>query len=206
MAHARLARSVLLVAAALAVATAASARTGIPHPDLVVGAGGTFAVTGTPGGGGVSFSISPMWPVSERLRFGLLGYADDIGTTVVPMSDPNDGTPLGPSAQLHRWAWGAAWRAEADVWKVGRWAGGVSGAWGYWRIEDDRRGTTLGAGSAVGFVLGADARRPLGRSQSAGLALRYHRLSQDPHAEWRRVDRYASAALELRWAGPGRDD
>jgi hypothetical protein len=198
----------LTLAAALvaALATSTSAFPWASRPALVVSAGGTFAVTGTPDGGGLSFSISPMWPVTERVRFGLVAYADDMGSTLVELRDPNDGTSLGTAADLHRWAWGAAWRADADVWSLGRWAGGASGAWGYWRVEDDRRGQNLAAASALGFTLGADARHPVGRARDIGLALRYHRLSLDRSAGWRRVDRYASAALELRWAAAGRND
>jgi hypothetical protein len=198
--------SILFVATAMAAATCASASPRVARPDLVLSAGSTFAVTGTPDGGGASFSISPMWPVNERVRFGLVAYADDMGSTLVELRDPNDGVPLGTSAELHRWAWGGAWRAEADLWQHGRWMGGASGSWGYWRVEDDRRGASVAAGSALGFGLGADARRAVGRSRAVGVALRYHRLSVDRSAAWRRADRYASAALELRWVARGRND
>lgn len=196
----------LLFAAVLCSAATAHAFVGIPRPALVLSAGGTFAVTGAPDGGGLSFSLSPLWPVHERARFGLVAFADDVGSQIVELYDPNDGTPLGTSAEMHRWTWGAAWRAEADLLDRGPWTAGASGTWGYWRIEDDRRGVELAAGSAVGFTLGADLRRSIGRARELGLAVRYHRLSEDPSTSWRRVDRYASAALELRWAAPGSND
>jgi len=206
MPNRRLRLFVLAVAAALAAATSASAFPRTARPDLVLSAGGTFAVTGTPNDGGFSFAISTMWPVGARGSFGLMAFADDMGTNLIELYDANDGTPLGTAADLHRRAWGAAWRADADVWSLGRWSGGASGSWGYWRVEDDRRGNIVAAASALGFTLGADARRPIGGSRDIGLALRYHRLSVDPSVAYLRVDRYASAALELRWASRGRND
>lgn len=196
----------LLAAAATAPATAALAWPGLARPELVLAGGSTFAVTGQPDGGGASFSIAALWPVMDRVRFGLQAYADDIGTELVDLRDPNDGTPLGTAAETHRWAWGGAWRAEADAWRLGRWTGGVSGAFGLWRVEDDVRGDTFAAGSAVGFRLGADAHRPLGRGKDVGLELNYHRLDQNSEASWQRVDRYASAAVQFRWSGAGDND
>lgn len=196
--------ALLLVAGAAAVAPPARAR--VPRPTLELAGGRTFAVTGEPSDGGASLSVSALWPVMDRVRFGLQAYADDIGTEIVELRDPNDGTPLGTSAEMHRWTYGAAWRADVDAWRAGRWKGGVTGALGLWRVEDDRRGETFAAGGAVGFRVGADARRPLGRGREVGLALNYHRLDQNSASAWRRVDRYASAALELRWAGDGDND
>jgi hypothetical protein len=206
MPNRRLRLFVLAVAAALALATSASAFPRAARPDLALSVGRTFAVTGTPDDGGFSISLSTMWPVGERAQFGLMAFADDMGTTLIELYDANDGTPLGTTADLHRRAWGAAWRADADLWRLGRWLGGASGSWGYWRVEDDRRGTVVAAASSLGFTLGADARRPLGGGRDLGLAIRYHRLSVDPSVAYLRVDRYASAALELRWANRGGND
>jgi len=198
----------LLVAGAASAATGALARPAIsiPPPTLEFAGGTTFAVTGEPAGGGATFSVAALWPVMERVRFGVQAYADDIGTEIVELRDPNDGTPLGPAAEMHRWTWGAAWRAEADVWSLGRWKGGASGGLGLWRVEDDRRGVTFAAGSAVGFRLGADARRPFGRGREIGVAINYHRLDQNDQTAWRRVGRYASAAIEFRWTGESGND
>ena len=196
----------LLAAGAAAATPATPARAAVSRPDLVLAGGRTFAVTGLPDEGGASFSVAALWPVMERVRFGVQAYADDIGTEIVELTDPNDGTPLGTTASMHRWTYGAAWRAEADAWSLGRWTGGVSGAFGLWRVEDDRFGATFAAGTAVGFRLGADARRPFGRGRDIGVALNYHRLDQNDETAWRRVDRYASAALEFRWTGQGGND
>lgn len=196
----------LVVAAAAAPATTVLAWPRLARPELVLAAGSTFAATGQPADGGLSLSAAALWPVVDRVRFGAQLYADDIGTHLVQLRDPNDGAPLGLAADAHRWAWGGAWRAEADAWSVGRWTGGVSGDFGFWRVEDDRRGTTFAAGSAVGFRIGADARRPLGRGKDVGVEINYHRLAQDAAASWQRVDRYASAAIQFRWSGPDEND
>ncbi len=195
----------LAVAALLALAPAkAFALPHVPRPELALSAGRTWAVTGAPDDGGLTFAIAPTWHVCERGRFGFVGYADDLGTQLVELFDPNDGTPLGTAAELHRWTFGAAWRAEADLWDRGPWTVGATGAWGWWRVQDDVRGDVNAAGSAVGFILGADVRRAAGRGREVGLTVRYHRLDENREVTWKRVDRYASAALEMRWKAPGR--
>jgi len=190
-----------LVAALLAPSRVAA---GLPRPDVLIGAGGTFATTGTPEGGGASFSLSPLWPVNDRVRFGLMLFADDIGTTIARLHDPNDGSDLGAVALSHRWTFGGAWRADADLVTRGRWTAGATGSWGYWRIEDDVRGTTTAAASAIGFTLGANARRALSSGQALGFELRYHQLFSDRGSAYRRVEHYASAAIDWRWAGSSR--
>lgn len=203
------ARPLLLAALFVAAAAApapARAWPAVPRPTLELAGGTTFAVTGEPGGGGASFSAAALWPVMDRVRFGVQAYADDIGSEITELRDPNDGTPLGTTAKMHRWTWGAAWRAEADAWTLGRWKGGASGAFGLWRVEDDRLGETYLAGTAVGFRLGADARHSFGRGREIGVALNYHRLDQNDESAWVRVGRYASAALEFRWTGTGAND
>jgi hypothetical protein len=202
----RLLLAAAVVAGSAAAAPAAHAWPGIPRPGIALGAGVTFAVSGEPSGGGASFSFATTWPVAERWRMGVEGYADDLGTSYTELTDPNDGTPLGTTATLHRWTYGFAWRAETDAWRLGRWSGGASGAWGWWRIEDDHLGTTVAATSAVGFRFGADARRPLGSGRDVGVALNYHHLAEGASIDMQRVDRYASAALQLRWAGAAGND
>ena len=49
---------------------AAPVSAGLLPSDLVLGAGNTFAVTGSPTGGGVSLRAVPQWRVTERLRAG----------------------------------------------------------------------------------------------------------------------------------------
>ena len=78
---------------------------------------------------------------------------------------------------------------------------GVLGQWGWWRLEDDRRGALVHAGTSIGYSLGADVYRVLHGPQSMGLALRYHHLFTDHSAPYRALDHYASVALAWRWAG-----
>jgi hypothetical protein len=198
----------LLFAAVLlfGAATAALAFPGVPRPGLLLSAGKTFAISGEPSDGGASLSAAPVWAVGERARFGVVVFADDMGTQLVELTDPNDGTPLGTASDTHRWAWGAAWYAEADVFRATRWTCGASGEFGYWRIEDDVRGTTTAAGSALGLALGADVRRDIGGARQLGLSVCYRKLTQNQNSAWQRVDHYASAALELRWAPPQGND
>ncbi len=188
-----------LLLGAMGAGTAAAGPS-IPAPDYVLAVGATLGANSNPSGGGASAALSVLWPIEPRIRVGVQGYADDIGTDLVQLRDPNDGTPLGPAADLHRWTWGAAWRVEADTWTHGKWASGVSGAWGWWRVEDDRRGDLVHAASAVGLRVGADLRRDLGHGRALGIEANFHRLAHDPHADWRRVERYATVALQLRWA------
>jgi len=191
----------LLAAATLAAAPAA--RAGLAPPLLDFSLGGTFATTGTPGGGGASASLSPMWPAGDRARFGLAIFADDIGTQLASLRDVNSGAFLGTVATDHRWAFGAGWRGDADVVTRGRWSAAATGTWGYWRVEDDRRGTTFAAAGAVGFTLGAIGRVRLAPAHTLGLALRYHRLFPDRASAYVRTERYASASLVWGW---GRTD
>src|SRR5512140_578549 len=99
----------LLLTAVLMFGAAATALAfpGLPRPGLSLSAGRTFAVSGDPGDGGLSLAIAPRWAVSERARFGVVVFADDMGTNLVELTDPNDGTPLGTASDVHRWAWGA---------------------------------------------------------------------------------------------------
>lgn len=191
---------VLLAAFAAATAAAPAGAAGLLPSDLMLGAGNTFATTGDPNGGGISLRAVPQWRVADRLKFGVEFFADDIGTEIVDVMDPADGISRGNIAQRHRWVYGGAWRADADLMARRRWSSGVSGSWGYWRVEDDVRGTTLAAFSGVGFSASANIRRSVSRSQDLGLAAGYTRVFSDRTAAFHRVDRYAFAALEWRWA------
>ena len=193
----------MMIAAALVMAAAQPAHA-LSMPDLNIAAGTTLGANGTPADGGASITLSPMWPISDHARFGISMFADDIGSDVGHMYDPNDNTDLGLTSFGHRWTWGAAWRGDMDVARVGRWSALASGTWGWSRIEDDLRGHPYAAASAVGVGLGAGFRRPVGASQTLGLIVRGQRLYAQRNASYRRVTRYVSAALEWRWAGASR--
>lgn len=185
--------------AALFAAAPAGAVRWMPT-DLTLDAGATFATTGDPNGGGASLRATPQWAVTDRVKFGVEIFADDIGTEGVEMIDANDGSSRGIVAQTHRWVYGAAWRADGDLYGGRKWKAGVSGSWGYWRVEDDIRGATQAAFSGVGFGGSAHLRRNVSRTQDLGVALGYTRVFSDRSAEFDRVDRYAWGALEWRWS------
>lgn len=174
----------------------------LTRPDLAFTAGSTFGITGDPNGGGLSLSASPLWRLNKQVSFGFSLFADDMGTRVGDLRDPNNGVHLGTVPLSHRWTYGGAWRADATVLTRKRWDADLVGQWGYWRLEDDLRGDVTGAASAVGFTVGANIRHPLTGPQGLGLAVRYHRLFTDRNAAYGRVDQYATLALEWRWAGP----
>jgi len=176
----------------------------IPRPDVIAGLGGSFATTGTPDGGGLSSSLSVLWSVGERAGFGVRVFADDTGTQDGRLADPNDGTDLGSVALSHRWTYGASWRGDVTLYERESWSSGLTGDWGYWRIEDDVRGRITGASSAVGLALGGKLTRQVGAGNTAGLVLRYHRLFTDRDAAPSLVDRYATVAFEWCWLGTDR--
>ncbi|MBI5170311.1 MAG: hypothetical protein HZA61_12555 [Candidatus Eisenbacteria bacterium] len=198
--HTTLRSTVLSAAlAALFLAAPAGAARWIPT-DLVLDAGASFATTGDPNGGGASLRAVPLWRVTDRVSFGVEIFADDIGTEARDMIDANDGSSRGVVAQTHRWVYGGAWHADGDLYRGKRWKAGVSGSWGYWRVEDDVRGDLQAAFSGVGFGGSAHLRRSVSRSQDLGVAAGYARVFSDRSAEFDRVDRYAWGALEWRWS------
>lgn len=194
----------VVVTVTLALAGLHAPARAISRPDLLVGFGGSFAVTGAPAGGGLSSSLSAMWPVGERAGFGVRIFADDSGTREGRLIDPNDGSDRGSVALSHRWVYGASWRGDAKLFERGRWSSGLTGDWGYWRVEDDVRGKLTSASSAVGFVLGGKLARQVGTTSSAGLALRYHRIFTNRDSAPNLVGRYATVALEWCWLGGDR--
>ncbi len=191
--------SILLVAA-LGAAAARPAHAGAV-PVFSFAAGTTLGADSSPAGGGASLTLSPMWPVSDRVRFGVSLFADDIGSDLGDLFDPNDQSNLGTVSLGHRWTWGAAWRGDVDLARAGRWAASASGTWGWWRVEDDLRGTPVASASSVGAGIGMEVRRSVAPGQTLGLLVRGQRLFAQGNSSYRRVQHYATAALEWNWAG-----
>lgn len=192
--------SLLLLGAVLLAAPRTAAAFSQPTLDVTVGK--SFAMDHEPSGGGLSAAIAPMWPFANHARFGVALFADDIGTDIDPLAD--DGSDLGMAASRHRWAWGGAWRGDADVMRGKRWVANVSGSMGWWRVEDDRSGRFLAAAGSVGIAAGLGIRRHMTPHHDAGLVVRWHELTSDRHSIFRRVDHYATASLEWRWLGTPR--
>lgn len=188
-----------LIAAALLLPGACPAA-GWPAPDVTLSAGSTYFASGAIDGGGASGTLSFDWPVNERFAFGVVAFADDIGSRIGELVDPNDGTPLGLVAEAHRWTYGGAWHARAQLlsprspWGL-EWRGG----WGYSRVEDDERGQTFAAASAVGFSSGLGLFRRIGARQAIGVSTRLQLLAVEHGPTDDRANRYGAAALEWRW-------
>lgn len=190
------------VALAALVSFAPAAHAGLARPDLDLSFGTTTAVTGKPGDGGLSAAFSPMWPVSDRLRFGATVFADDMGSTLTQLHDPLTHVALGTVSELHRWVWGAGWRGDADVVRRGAWSASAIGTWSWQRIEDDVRGATNAAKSSVGFSLGGEIRRTATKAQSIGVAVRYNRMFWNHDSVYQPAQRYVTTAVEWRWSAP----
>jgi hypothetical protein len=198
----RILLSVMLASALLAGVSRPAHAWSRPETNLALGT--TLGADGTPSSGGLSAALSPMWAITDHARFGVTVFADDIGSTLADLYDPNDHTNLGTNAPAHRWTWGGAWRADVDVAHRGPWTAAASGTWGYWRIEDDSHGHTYQAASAVGLGIGGVVRRKVADAQTLGLSVRWQRLFAERNASYRRVEHYASAAVEWSWAAAPR--
>jgi hypothetical protein len=191
---------VLATAAALVVV----ANTAGASPTYEGAFGVTGAITGDISEGGASVAGAVLWPVPEvwtgtkvSARFGIMGHADDMGSQITQLTDPNDGTPLGTSETAHRSTWGVSWRLDAMLPAWGAWVPEASGSWGYYRVGDDVRGEDVASLGSAGFSLGAGIGRPLGAIAAAAV-VRYHRLFND------RAGRYVTGGIAFRWGRGGR--
>ena len=183
-----------LAVAVLATVAIARPAAAAAWPNLEIGAGGTFAVSGEPGDGGFSLALAGMWPVEGPLAFGITAFGDDMGTTLGTYQDAgNPSVSLGTYQQNHRWVYGAAWRFDIEPPSSFTWHPYATGTWSYARIQDDAYGVVTDAVSTAGYTLGLGIRRPIQKVHTLGVVVIYHRLLND------RVDRYMSAALEWGW-------
>jgi hypothetical protein len=161
--------------------------------EFAISAGGTFAVSGEPNEGGLSFDGAILWPFHEHVRFGFEVFANDLGTSTGRLVDPNDGTDLGPTDLAHRDVWGAGFRLDAPLGPYGGWTPFGTAGWHASEITDDQHGNVIAAERSSGFLLGGGVMRPVGARSSLGAVIRYHRLFNDV------AGRYMSAAIEWRW-------
>ena len=173
-----------------AVAGAASWR-----PMLVASAGGTFAVDpDAMGGGGASASLGALWPVTDRVSFGVVVHGDDAGTEVDSLRDASGaGLSYGSIEKRHRAAWGVSWRLDASAPPRFGLTPTISGTWGAYRVGDDAQGRDLRHVGSTGWSLGAGLRREIGPHLALGGYVRYHRLFNDLEG------RFMSAGLECFW-------
>jgi hypothetical protein len=182
------------VAAATMLLIPVAAAAGSWRPALVGSVGGTFAVLGKPDAGGASVSLAAMWPVAERLSFGVMLHGDDAGTLVDSLRDESGaGLDYGKIEQSHRAAWGVSWRLDAAARPRFGLTPTASATWGVYRVADDARGKDLGHVGSTGWSLAAGLRRDLAAHFALGAYVRYHRLFNDLEG------RFVSAGLEGTW-------
>jgi hypothetical protein len=195
-------RAWLLVAAcALAAFTAGAARA-LPSmlpPELVVGAGWTMGVNGEPGTGGAAGTLAAQWPFAPRWSFGGSIFAQDMGTEVSTLHDPNTGEPLGDVATTHRWSYGLEWRAETTLHERDplRWE--ATGGFGFARQERDQRGVVDDAVSGITAMVGLTGLWQTKHAHAFGVTILYRHQFVDTEPSPDRATRCMSAQLEWRW-------
>ena len=188
-----------LCAAAVTCAGPARALPSVLPPELVVGAGWTMAANGEPGTGGAAATVAAQWPFAARWSFGGAIFAQDMGTQVSTLYDPNTGEPLGEVATTHRWTYGLEWRAETTLRESGpmRWQG--NGGFGYARQERDERGMVNDAVSGITASIGITGLWQTKHAHAFGATLEYRHQFVDTEASSDRATRCMSAQFEWRW-------
>ncbi|MEO5619225.1 MAG: hypothetical protein ABIS67_15755 [Candidatus Eisenbacteria bacterium] len=183
-----------LTAAALGAIAATPLAAGPRMPQLTLGIGGTGAVAGDLNNGGFAVWGAALWPVEGPWSVGVTGFVDDMGNRLVRVTD--GATPpvaLGTVEDRHRFAFGGGWQMNARLPNAGRWEPVASAFWSVARIQDDARGTVLGAESTTGLGLGLGIRRPVLQRSTVGVAFRYQHLFNDI------VESYMSGGVEWGW-------
>ena len=188
-----------LSACAACAAGPASALPSMLPPELVVGAGWTMAVNGEPGTGGAAGTVAAQWPFAARWSFGASIFAQDMGTEVSTLHDPNSGESLGSVATTHRWSYGLEWRAETTLRERSqlRWEG--TGGFGYARQERDQRGVVNDAVSGITAMVGLTGLWQTKHAHAFGATLLYRHQFVDTQPSPDRATRCMSAQLEWRW-------
>jgi hypothetical protein len=170
-------------------------------PEILVSIGSTFGVNGVPGSGGASAVAGMVWPVERRFTFGGTLFADDLGTGLEELHDPNTGTSLGTVGSTHRWAFGGEWRGDMRLHDSRSlrllWGAGF----GYARQVLESFGTTTDAVSGVTASTGLTFLYKASHGHAFGTTLGYRHqfvhLESDPN----RSTTWASATLDWRWQG-----
>ncbi len=184
---------------ALAAVLLSGAGTARAMPELRIAAGSTLGVTGNPGTGGSTVSLGALWPVNEHFAFGVDLFADDLGTGLADLHDPNTGASLGRVASTHRSSFGGEWRGEARLRERRRvrllWGAGF----GYGRQEHDQRGEIRDAASGVVASSSATFLYKTGGGHAFGTTLAFRREFVHHASDPDRSTSWATAAIEWRW-------
>jgi hypothetical protein len=171
---------------------AGSAAGAVRLPDVVVDAGHTLAVQDGPGRGGATFGLSLLWRLEDHFRVGAMAFADGLGERTTRLIGEG-GVDLGPVAGPYRTARGVGVRLEAHLPGAHALEPHLAATWGFYRVEDNVRGSRVGHDDAAGFGLGVGLLRALNPHHAAGIAVRAQQLSRG------QARPYLGAALEWRW-------
>ena len=199
-------RAVPLVAAVWIFASASAAHAfprliprSIQRPEVAIELGRSFLVEspvdGTFDQGGFSSALAVLWPVDDRMRFGVSLFADDAGTKSIELVDPSQSPPvaLGRFDLQHLNLYGAAWRLEASGPRVRGLETFARGEWGVYQLHVDALGSFVTAETTPGFALGGGAMAHVKEGHAVALAVSFHRVWIDSTRD------YMSAALAWRW-------
>ncbi len=191
-------RSTLLLAGLVLAADSRSARA-VPLPEVMAELGRSFAVDSPVEGvfdqGGISVALSALWPVEDRLRFGVSLFADEMGSQMTELVDDSQNPPvsLGVFDLAHVNVYGGAWRLEAVGPRLRRLSTFARGDFGFYRFRADQNGDDLGGATKVGWGLGGGAMLPVRENHAVGVTLSFDRVFYDDTRD------YMSAALAWHW-------
>src|SRR5262249_39699093 len=137
--------------------------------------------------------------------FGAALFAQDMGTGLSSLQDPNTGEELGTVATTHRWSYGLEWRGEGMFRSSGplRWL--WNGGMGYARQERDERGVVNDAVSGITMSTGVTSLWQTKGANAWGFTLQYRHLFLEQDAASTRATHCGSAAVEWRWRRTAKD-
>lgn len=191
-------RSALVLAALVLAADLRTARA-VPLPEVMAEMGRSFAVDSPVDGvfdqGGISAALSALWPVEDRLRFGVSLFADEVGSQFAEVIDESQNPPvsLGVFDLAHINVYGGAWRLEAIGPPLGRLSTFARGDFGLYRFQADENGDFIAAATKVGWSLGGGAMLPVRENHAVGITFSFDRVFDDLTRD------YMSAALAWHW-------
>ena len=176
-----------------ALALLATAGQSYGAPRLEFGLGVTGVSSDGPKRTGAAVTAAMLWEIVPGFEFGPMLFADDLGSRIGRLRDPNDGTDLGAVGEDHRGIIGVAWRLDLPLVNQGRWRAATGATWGYYRLQDDRIGVIRSAVSAIGWSIGAGASRRVRPTAAIGVSVRWNQLLDE------RQDHYVRATVDLMW-------
>jgi len=174
-------------------------------PEVLVSVGSTFGVNGVPGSGGASVSAGMLWPFEQRFAFGGTLFADDLGTGLEELHDPNTGASLGTVGSGHRSSFGGEWRAEMRLHESRSmrllWGAGF----GYARQVLDEFDEAKDAVSGVMASTGVTFLYKASHGHAFGTTLAYRHQFVHVESDPDRSTTWATITVDWRWQGTPRE-